>query len=101
MRTLEIARALATAPRLLLLDESLAGIREPEIPRMLDTVREVAETGVAIVMVEHILDVIEDGTDEVLLMDAGRLVAAERTSRIREHEKFREVYLGTGGHARV
>lgn len=99
MRLLEIARALATAPRLLLLDESLAGIRDAEIPRMLDIVREVARAGVAIIMVEHILDVIEEGTQHVLLMDGGRLVADEQTSGIRQHEKFREVYLGTGGHA--
>jgi ABC-type branched-subunit amino acid transport system ATPase component len=61
---------------------------------MLEVVREIASTGVTIVMVEHILDVIEGVTQVVFLMDAGRLVATEDANAIRDHPVFREIYLG-------
>jgi ABC-type branched-subunit amino acid transport system ATPase component len=96
MRLLEIARALSTAPKLLLLDESLAGIRDEDIPAMLSVVRDVAKGGVTIVMVEHIVDVIEGATKHVFLMDHGRLVADAPTEAIRMHPQFRGIYLGSG-----
>lgn len=94
MRLLEIARALSTDPRVLLLDEALAGIREAEIPGMLSVIKGIADTGVTILMVEHILDVIENATEYVFLLDFGELVAADDTSSIRVNDKFREIYLG-------
>ena len=95
MRILEIARALSTAPKVLLLDESMAGIRDDEIPAILSAIRQVAKSGVTVVIVEHIIELIHEIASTVFLMDRGRLVASGYVEELRADPHFQEIYFGT------
>src|SRR5580693_3867900 len=75
-KRLEIARVLATEPRLLLLDESLAGLTPSEVQDAIALVRRIHETGISIVIVEHIMEVIMTLTKRVLVFNQGHVIAS-------------------------
>lgn len=96
-KTLDLARALATAPRLLLVDELAAGLNHAELARMATRLRALAQDGMALLVVEHLMGFIDQVTDRVIVLNAGREIF-EGTLRSATHdEEVIRVFLG-GAH---
>jgi branched-chain amino acid transport system ATP-binding protein len=95
-KRLEIARVLATAPRLMLLDESLAGLTPTELIEAIALVRKIHETGITIVIVEHIMEVIMTLTRRVMVFNQGHVIASGRPDEVVKNEAVIEAYLGRG-----
>lgn len=93
-RRLEIARALATDPALLLLDEPAAGLTHTEIDGLVDLIRDLNERGVTIILVEHHVDLIMDVSDKVTVLDHGRVIASGDVESIRNDPAVIEAYFG-------
>lgn len=91
---LEIARALASQPRLLLLDEPAAGLNDEETERLADTVRKIRDEGVTVLLVEHDMTFVMDISDEVVVLDYGRKIAEGPPLMIQENEEVIKAYLG-------
>jgi branched-chain amino acid transport system ATP-binding protein len=99
-KRLEIARVLATNPRLMLLDEALAGLTPTELIEAIALVRKIHETGVTIVIVEHIMEVIMTLTKRVLVFNQGHVIASGRPDDVVKDEAVIEAYLGRGKHTK-
>jgi branched-chain amino acid transport system ATP-binding protein len=95
-KRLGIARVLATEPRLLLLDEALAGLTPTELQEAISLVRKIHETGVTIVIVEHIMEVIMTLTRRVLVFNQGHVIASGNPEAVVRDEAVIEAYLGRG-----
>ena len=93
-KRLELARALGTAPRVLLLDEIGAGLTDSEASELVAIVRELRGRGIAIVWIEHILHVLLQIVGRLVCMDAGRIIADDVPERALEHPAVVEAYLG-------
>lgn len=99
-KRLEIARALATEPRLLLLDEALAGLTPSEIRRAIELVREIHARGVTLVIVEHLMEVIFTLARRVIVFNQGEIIAAGTPGEIVHDPQVVEAYLGGGASSR-
>jgi ABC-type branched-subunit amino acid transport system ATPase component/ABC-type branched-subunit amino acid transport system permease subunit len=97
LKRLELARALATHPRILLLDEIGAGLVESEIRELIDLIRVLREEVEAIVVVEHILDVIRETCDRAIVVDRGAKLTEGTPEEVLGDPKVAAVYLGTSG----
>ncbi len=93
-RRLEIARALASQPRLLLLDEPAAGMPTGETARLMDLIRDLPRRGVAVLLVEHNMDLVMNVCDRVAVLNFGRKIADDVPSAIRADPAVVEAYLG-------
>jgi len=94
-KRLELARALATRPKLLLLDEVTGGVDRPSIPGLVDTIRALhAERGLTLVVVEHHMDFLGALVDEALFLDQGRQVVAGSLAQVAADPRVRDIYLG-------
>ncbi|MGB6661733.1 MAG: ATP-binding cassette domain-containing protein, partial [Xanthobacteraceae bacterium] len=93
-KRLEIARVLATEPRLLLLDESLAGLTPTELRDAIALVRRIHDMGITIVIVEHIMEVIMTLTKRVLVFNQGHVIASGTPDQVVREEAVIEAYLG-------
>jgi branched-chain amino acid transport system ATP-binding protein len=91
---LEIARALAAEPRLLLLDEPAAGLNDEESARLAEMVRKIRDEGVTVLLVEHDMAFVMDISDEVVVLDYGRKIAEGPPLMIRDNEEVIKAYLG-------
>jgi branched-chain amino acid transport system ATP-binding protein len=94
LRKLELARALAARPALLILDEVMAGLSQVEVNEMLSLVLSLSEEGVTIVMIEHIMHAIMRFSQRVVCLDAGRIIADGEPAQIVNDGAVRKVYLG-------
>ncbi|MDQ3382325.1 MAG: ABC transporter ATP-binding protein [Actinomycetota bacterium] len=93
-RRVEIARALASEPRLLLLDEPLAGLSRAESADLTTLMQQVAGTGVTVLLVEHDVASVMEVSDRVLVLDVGELLADGTAEQVQRDERVRAAYLG-------
>ncbi len=93
-KRLEVARALATEPRLLLLDEVMAGLSPGEVPEILDVIRQINAGGVTVLFVEHIMAAVMTVANRVVVLHHGELLADDTPAEVSRHPQVISAYLG-------
>ncbi len=93
-KMLDLARALATGPRLLLVDELAAGLNPAELDRVAAKLKELAHTGIALLVVEHLMGFIDQITDRLIVMNAGKEIFEGRLAEAANNAQVVEVFLG-------
>jgi branched-chain amino acid transport system ATP-binding protein len=93
-KRLEVARAMATAPDMLLLDECMAGLRHSEVDETLDVIREIRDSGVTIFMIEHIMRAIMTVSDRITVIQFGRKIMDGTPQEVANDERVVKAYLG-------
>jgi branched-chain amino acid transport system ATP-binding protein len=100
-KRLELARALATSPKLLLLDEVLAGLNPSEIRDMVPIIRAIRERGVTIMMIEHVMQAVMSLAEQIYVLVEGHVIAEGPPAKIAADPMVIEAYLGAGAAARL
>jgi branched-chain amino acid transport system ATP-binding protein len=100
-KRLELAKALATEPKLLLLDEVLAGLNPSEIRDILPVIRALCERGITIVMIEHVMQAVMSLAEHVFVLAEGRIIAEGTPSQVAADPGVVEAYLGHGAAAKL
>lgn len=93
-KRLEVARALAARPKLLLLDEVLAGLNPTEIAQMIDLIRSIRDSGVSVFMIEHVMQAIMNLSDRIVVLNLGRKIAEAPPTEVVQNSDVVEAYLG-------
>jgi branched-chain amino acid transport system ATP-binding protein len=93
-KMLDLARALATGPRLLLVDELAAGLNPAELERVAEKMKELARSGIALLVVEHLMGFIDQITDRIIVMNAGKEIFEGRLAEAARNAQVVEVFLG-------
>lgn len=96
LKRLEIARALAAEPKLLLLDEPAAGLNPKETAEIDELIRDIARSGVTVVLVEHDMKLVMNVSDRILVLDYGRKLAEGTADEVRRNPDVIKAYLGEG-----
>ena len=94
-KRLELARALATGPRLLLLDEIAGGLTEGECHALVGTIRDIHAGGTTIVWIEHVLHALTSVVSRIVVLDFGKVIASGAPDEVMASDEVREIYLGT------
>jgi branched-chain amino acid transport system ATP-binding protein len=94
-KRLELARALATRPRLVLLDEIAGGLSEHEVPALVETIRGLREAGVAVIWIEHVVHALLAVADRLMCLTYGRMLAIGEPREVMASPEVIEVYLGS------
>ena len=94
-KRLEVARALATKPELLLLDEVMAGLTPTEVSKATELIRKIRDKGITIFMIEHVMKAIMDISDRIIVLHNGEKIAEGVPEEVAVNRKVIEVYLGT------
>jgi branched-chain amino acid transport system ATP-binding protein len=95
LRKMELARALATGPKLLISDEAMAGLSTSEVDEVLDLLMGLGGEDIAIIMIEHIMQAVMRFSQRVMCLDAGRIIAIGAPSEVMANARVQEAYLGT------
>lgn len=98
-RRLEIARALATEPRLLLLDEPAAGMNHQETDELMELIARIRDTGISVLLIEHDMALVMKISDRICVVNFGKKIAEGSPAEIRAHPAVIEAYLGSDGDA--
>ncbi|MGQ9694974.1 MAG: ABC transporter ATP-binding protein [Thermodesulfobacteriota bacterium] len=98
-KRLEISKALATRPKLLMLDEAMAGLNATETKEAIELIKKIKAQGITLVIVEHVMEVIMSISDRVLVFDSGRKIAEDVPEKIVQNPRVIEAYLGVSFHA--
>ena len=94
-KQLEIARAMATRPKILLLDEAISGLNPAETETVMNLIREIRDRGVTVFMIEHIMKAVMGLSDRILVLNFGELIAQGAPDQISKNKAVIEAYLGT------
>jgi branched-chain amino acid transport system ATP-binding protein len=95
LRKMELARAMATHPKLLISDEAMAGLSSSEVDEVLDLLIKLAGQGITIIMIEHIMQAVMRFSERVMCLDAGRIIAIGAPDEVMANQRVQEAYLGT------
>ena len=95
LKRLELARALASKPTLLLIDELAGGLTEKEIPALLELLKKIGDSGVTMILIEHVMKVMMNAVDRIIVMDGGLKIAEGKPQEIMEDKKVIEAYFGS------
>ena len=93
-KRLELARAMATHPKLLMLDEIAGGLTDAECLSLIDTIKAIHSSGVTIIWIEHVLHALTSVVEQLLVLDFGKVIAMGEPNKIMESRNVQQVYLG-------
>jgi branched-chain amino acid transport system ATP-binding protein len=95
LRKMELARAMATGPKLLISDEAMAGLSTSEVDEVLDLLLSLGSEDIAIIMIEHIMQAVMRFSERVMCLDAGKIIAIGAPGEVMANPRVQEAYLGT------
>ncbi|MEO6782715.1 MAG: ABC transporter ATP-binding protein [Bradyrhizobium sp.] len=95
LRKMELARAMATHPKLLISDEAMAGLSTSEVDEVLDLLLALADQDITIIMIEHIMQAVMRFSQRVMCLDAGKIIAIGAPAEVMANQRVQEAYLGT------
>ena len=95
LRKMELARAMATHPKLLISDEAMAGLSSSEVDEVLDLLIKLAGEGITIIMIEHIMQAVMRFSQRMMCLDAGKIIALGAPDEVMANQRVQEAYLGT------
>ncbi len=95
LRKMELARAMATHPKLLISDEAMAGLSSSEVDEVLDLLIKLGGQGITIIMIEHIMQAVMRFSQRVMCLDAGKIIAIGTPDEVMANQRVQEAYLGT------
>lgn len=100
LKRMEVARALATGPKVLLLDEVMAGLTPTESEQVIELVRKIRENGTTIIIIEHVMKAIMNLSDRIYVLNQGKLIATGTPSEITQNSEVIKSYLGEKSYAK-
>lgn len=96
LKRLEVARALATEPELLLMDEPMGGLTPPEVDQAIELIRDINAQGVSIVLIEHIMKAVNAVADSIVVLNNGQIITTGEPATVMKDERVIKAYLGDG-----
>jgi len=98
-KRMEFAKALATEPALLMLDEAMAGLNQTETAEAIELVKKVRQSGITVLLVEHVMEVVMPISNRVVVLDYGKKIAEDAPEKVIHNEEVIKAYLGDKYHA--